>query len=272
MHLQENPTKAVPTCEEEEFGTRSASTVDFGTCSASTVDSLSFQAPPGLAAPPGLELPGAFEAPPGLGPLGNGSPMFEHQKSTVALSLADLCGPSVQAPMKPPPGLEDPWCKLTLEVAPWKKGSKASAEKRKNSESDESVQTHVDTPTRLVLAEGLLFAEVSQLKATSPMFCPTLSPATAAAAVTYANGVYANVQSNVLEQPTISLRTPLKTKLRSKADLYVPGGAAGETWQNWHMQNSFSGQSQYYSEQDGLNELLSLTGFDDCSWYAEQAW
>jgi len=255
MHLQENPTKAVPTCEEE----------DFGTCSASTVDSLSFQAPPGLAAPPGLELPGAFEAPPGLEPLG-----------TVSLSLADLCGPSVQGPMKPPPGLEDPWCKLTLEVAPWKKGSKASAEKRKNSESDESTHKNsdesVETPTRLVLAEGLLFAEVSQLKATSPMFCPTLSPATAAAAVTYANGVYANVHSNVSEQPTISLRTPLKTKLRSKADLYVPGGSVGETWQNWQMQNSFSGQSQYYAEPDGVNELISLTGFDDCSWYAEQAW
>ena len=46
-----------------------------------------------------------------------------------------------------------------------------------------------------------------------------------------------------LLMPDVTQQTPLRTKLRAKAELYVPApfvpmATMNESWQNWHVQNS----------------------------------
>jgi len=207
-------------------------------------ESLPCGPPPGLSSPPGLSW------------LGDESAESAPKRNAVALSLASLCapGPEEKSNISSPPGLEGLLAPPGLGP-PMEKGRTESDDTTAGGSSRKrSSESERDAPTFLVLAE------VSALKATSPMFCPMLSPGTAS-----------------LLMPDVAQQTPLRTKLRAKANLYVPGGigaplpfvpmaAVEESWQNWYAQNEYSAEDEYkyYAEQDTYNESV----VDDINLYS----
>jgi len=113
-----------------------------------------------------------------------------------------------------------------------------------------------------LVGSGLVLSEVSELKATAPMFCPLLSPSTAA-----------------LLMPDVAQRTPLRTKLRAKADLYVPApfvpmAAVNDAWQNWHMENSSYDASAdgWQSGEDYIRMARDILDKDVDGWQSGEDW
>lgn len=186
--------------------------------------------------------------------------------AATPLSLAEILAPS------PPPGLgfaaEEgnhhgplPPPGLTSRFA--QKGAEAAKDGGGSCMGEEGDRAQ---PTTLVLSE------VSHLNAKSPMFCPMLSPSTVKM-----------LMPDVRKPPS----QPARTKLRAKADVYVPGGTAApmaagnnaaakpfvpmapvnESWQTWHMKDSsFDVQNEkYYSEQDTFKDMAVN---DISDWYA----
>lgn len=247
MHLQANPRKTAPTCPKSP---RSESQPE---------DSPS----PKFRPPPGLELLEPETKP-------------EKPKAT-RLSLASLFGPEEPKKIMTPPGLEKveglsppPGLSLPNSASDWLNQSLNGIESddtgtggQRSDDSGQSDGEQAPGPT-IVLA----LAERNQLKASSPMFQPMLSPGTASA---------------------LMQRTPLRTKLQSKAGVFVPGAATAgaalpyvpmaavnESWQKWHMRNSMHGDGseyygqddyEYYSEQEGVSSYESMTDF-----YSEPEW
>lgn len=199
-----------------------------------------------------------IRAPPGLELLENEPAKIPTEKKPCKLSLVDLCGPTEDTqPLASPPGLEDvappPGLEFMKNMSNAEKGMESddtlstTGSGRQLSENEESASDG-EKPAKQTLCLGsLVLAERNELKASAKMFTPMLSatgPATD------------EIQ-----------RTPLRTKLRTRADLFVPTQAAPtqsnngypflpssavkETWQKWHMRNAmFGGQMDGVSSYD----------------------
>lgn len=217
--------------------------------------------------------------PPGLWLSENASAAPVKKAAAMQLSLADMFAPVEQQIIQPPPGLELPGSKLeAIEPPPGlslpEKGAESdtsigslSSAGQQLSENDDSGPSDGEEKPGLKLV--LALATRNTLKANSPMFCPVLSPGTAS-----------------LLMPDVTQRTPLRTKLRSKADVYVPGAgplpfvpmaAVNESWQKWRTQNpmyeyyaeadgSYDASAEYYEEQDCTSSYENAADF-----YSEQA-
>lgn len=275
MHSQASPTAAEPTCPQIS-------------CSHEQSD-----------------LTISFRPPPGLEEVETESQLTSKKSATVALSLSDLCAQSeLGPPGGPPPGLPVRIDKCQETGAMWLDGGLAQKEamqpppglllpskqgihrdvaggarQRCDSEEDPDQEPEPE-PTKLVLADMAL-QEVSQLKADSPMFCPLLTPSTAA----------------MLLPPADLQRTSLRTKLSSKCNAFMPSAAAAttgsdgtqafvpmpavdESWQSWQTCNSLYGcqsdgissydtNAEYYSS--GLDGTVSYDDADAkaCKYYEQ---
>jgi len=233
-----------------------------------------------VPSPPEKDMP--IPPPPGLW-LSAKAPTDPVKKAGAKkLTLADMLAPVEPKVIKPPPGLELSGSKLEavepppgLSLPAVEKGAESdttvgslSSTGLQLSESDDSEPSDGEEKPgfKLVLA----LATRNKLKADSPMFCPVLSHETAS-----------------LIMPDVAERTPLRTKLRSKANSYVPSAgslpfmpmaAVNESWQSWQTQNSMC---EYYAESDGSHDAGPEYYEDrDCTssyesaadFYAEQEW
>jgi len=200
--------------------------------------------------------------PPGLWLSENASAAPVKKAAAMQLSLADMFAPvAIEPPpglaIEPPPGLSLPEKGAESDTSI---GSLSSAGQQLSENDDSGPSDGEELPgLKLVLA----LATRNTLKANSPMFTPVLAPGAAS-----------------LLMPGVAQRTPLRTKLRSKADVYVPGAgplpfmpmaAVNESWQKWHTQNSMY---EYYAEPDGSYDASAeYYEEQDCtSWPAEQEW
>jgi len=154
------------------------------------------------------------------------------------------------AGLAPPPGLSESEDSTTV-------GGASDAD---TSDSDDMPSPKICLAT--LVGGGLVLSEVSELKATAPLFCPLLSPSTAA-----------------LLMPDVAQRTPLRTKLRAKAELYVPApfvpmAAVNEPWQNWHMQNSLCDPSSegWQSGEEYIRMAKDILDKDVGGWQSGEDW
>jgi hypothetical protein len=265
MHLQASPGMTAPPCSQSSYFDSPATWLDAATPSPPEKDKP-------MRPPPGLWLSENVPAAP------------VKKAGAMQLSLADMFATVEQQIIQPPPGLE-----LSLNVTTSKleaiepppglslpeKGAESdtsvgslSSAGQQLSENDDSGPSDGEEKPGLKLV--LALATRNTLKANSPMFCPVLSPGTAS-----------------LLMPDVAQRTPLRTKLRSKADVYVPGAgplpfmpmaAVNESWQKWHTQNSmyeyyaepdgsYDASAEYYEEQDCTSSYENAADF-----YPEQEW
>lgn len=229
-----------------------------------------------LSAPPGSVTPWKPRA-------------TQKKDGAVRLSLSELCGSEEKNAILPPPGLsldsvDKPMVLDGKVIAPPPGLSLLSEEQGiesddtsaggpSSSETEDSGQSDGEQSS-----PGLVLAEVSQLRTESPLFQPLLTPG--AAAILF---------------PHAAAGKPLRTKLRSKANVYVPAADAAEAaldtgalpfvpmasvneaWQTWQMQNSmygeldgyssYDGNAGYFSKHDGISSYESMTDF-----YPEQEW
>lgn len=192
-----------------------------------------------------------FRAPPGLEPPEPEPASLWKTGGAKAkkqpLSLAALCAHPVDTTsIDPPPGL-DLWGLSGLEKTEflWAPPDRLVPTPEKGAESDTTVgsaggwrtsEADDSCPSDPEFCPGLVLAEVSQLKATSPMFHPLLSQSDAAL---------------LLNDAIAPQRTPLRTKLRSKAqgfvpsagvDCFVPTATANESWQTSWQNESCSNE------------------------------
>jgi len=206
---------------------------------------------PSLRGPPGLSLE----------PEDN-EPMARAEKpAPTKLSLADLCR---EEPIRAPPGFdegeimtlsydgekvlfENTGCKVSpllsaleappgLPPPPTKKGFKKGIESE-----DTSVGGDSDHEPNQPISLEMMLTDVSHLKSDAPLFVPKLSSELA----------------TMLPDISSTQRTPLRTGLRSKAELYVPSSSAlpfvpmsavEDAWENWHLQNSPYGCNAEYAD------------------------
>lgn len=167
--------------------------------------------PPGLVTEPSPALSAQEELDKLVHLAGNNKEMLASLEK-VAKCLPKRLPLAEKGPVLPPPGLEHlqsqdkpdarPPLGLSLAKCIGTDSDETSAGSGAASHSSDS-DVELPLPARSV---GLVLADVSQLKATAPMFRPMLSPNTA----------------SVL--PSVEKRTPLRAKLRSKADAFVPAG------------------------------------------------
>jgi len=220
-------------------------------------------------APPGLELEENEPAKVELAPM--------KKAGATRLSLADMmCGPmkkNMNKMVKPPPGLELFSADQGLEPPPGLSLSGTESDDTTRAGSNETDESEEEC--------GLVVVERNELKANAPMFNPMLTPSTAA-----------------LLMPDVAQaaqRTPLRTKLCSKASVYTPQAAQGplpfvpmaaveESWQKWYAKSSmYGGHADYYSEQDGAtsydanaeyySEHDLISSYDGAAnFYEEQEW
>jgi hypothetical protein len=204
----------------------------------------------------------SFPVPPGFELLENEPAFIPTENKPCKLSLMDLCGPAADVePLGCPPGLED-----VLPPPGLEKGIESddtdttTGSDGRLSEAEDSGQSDSEKPEKQTLCLGsLVLAERSELKASAKMFTPLLS-ATAAA---------------TLAEET--QRTSFRTKLRTKADLFVPPQAAPtqtntiypflpssavkDMWQKWYMHNEmYGGTSEWNSEMDGVSSYDTSVG------------
>merc|ERR1719311_939947 len=192
------------------------------------------------------------------------------QKS-VTLSLSDLVALQDSPTFRPPPGLSlvepadqlkvvepppgllpctDEKCEPPPGLFPFtdEKGIDSDDTSAGGLENEDSVESSEQSDGEQS-SGGLVLAEVSQLKADSTMFRPRLSPGAAKEALSL----------SILVPESVD-KKPLRTKLRSKATLFVPSAAAStyvppaaaavsatctlpyvpmatvnKCWQQWHM-------------------------------------
>jgi len=162
-----------------------------------------------LSAPPGSVTPWKPRA-------------TQKKDGAVRLSLSELCGSEEKNAILPPPGLsldavDKPMVLDGKVIAPPPGLSLLSEEQGiesddtsaggpSSSETEDSGQSDGEQSS-----PGLVLAEVSQLRTESPLFQPLLTPG--AAAILF---------------PHAAAGKPLRTKLRSKANVYVPAADAAE--------------------------------------------
>jgi len=221
-------------------------------------DGAPFRAPPGLALAEDEPLSIVLKES-GLELVEDAVMPSKKKPGARTLSLADLCSaPADSGKVEPPPGLEF--------LASFGKGPKPPPGLEKGVKSDDSTAEGDDSgQSDGEGSGGLVLMEVSELKASSPMFRPMFSGSDAAN----------------LPLPNDAQRTPLRTKLSSKANLYqpstqspgqgqcqypfVPMSAVNESWQKWHMRNSlYAGQADFYSEQDSYDNSAEYYSDHDC--------
>lgn len=218
----------------------------------------------------GMAPPSPFEAP-ALLP----KPMDETQQRS----------PENQA-FRPPPGLEilvvaDNQAEKLFPPGLFLGGKKSAESDFVNVDSNnyEEIGCVDDDGGHPTTSIGLVLADVSHLKASSPIFCPIFSSTTAAQLM-----------------PDLAQKKPARTKLRSKADAYVPahtpmphareclpfipraslegradmnseqdGVSSDASTADYHFQDN--GIADFYYQQDGM---ASYGGTDD--FYSEQEW
>jgi len=225
-----------------------------------------------------------FRAPPGLELLENEPAKIPTEKKPCKLSLMDLCAPAEDTPtLASPPGLEDVAPPPGLEFM-----KMSNAEK--DMESDDTCATtgsgrrlfdYEDSGSdgekqgkQTLCLGSLVLAERNELKASAKMFTPMLSAAGASPA------------SDEIQ------RTPLRTKLRTRADLFVPvqatpsqsnnvypflpASAVKETWQKWHLRNAMMGVDGVSSYDTSIGSYSENTvdwtsSYEDMGeWYSEK--
>jgi len=244
---------------------------------------------PALRAPPGLSLE----------PEDNEPEAPAAKPGAMKLSLADLCGGAAKTgspKIRPPPGFDDILNGEVISLRfndgevsfdtgsdqvveappglpspPMKKGFnfdfKTGIESEETSAGSES-DPETGSEGNKTISLDMMLTDVSQLKASAPLFTPKLSPETAAM---------------LPAVPQATTRTPLRTSLRSlkTADAYVPSASAlpfvpmaavENAWENWHMQNSTSSydcQAEYAN--DSTAEWENDYGYS-ADYYPEQEW
>jgi len=219
-----------------------------------------------------VSLSGEVRAPPGLEKsISDSETPVKIKAPALKLSLDALC---IDAPRIPdektnflPPGPFDFRKLAGLAPPPGLSESDDSttdggpvASDADTSDSDEMPSPKICLAS--LVGNGLVLSEVSELKATAPMFCPLLSPSTAD-----------------LLMPDVAQRTPVRTKLRAKAELYVPApfvpmAAMNEPWQNWHLQNSSYDPSAdgWQSGEDYIRMAKDILDKDADGWQSGEAW
>jgi len=214
-----------------------------------------------------LDLKPAIRAPPGLS--------LEPEAGKTSLSLMALCGGPGE-PLCPPPGLEKMDAPPGLPPPAPRKGSDSGSDNEQQPlcldlmlTDEKTVDSGSDNEQQPLCLDLMLTDEKAVLKASSPLFIPTLTPAVAA---------------GLKPLPDKAQRTPLRTKLCAKAGLYVPSAANAnfqalpfvpmaaveESWQNWHMQNS-SYRRHAELANDSVTDWQS-NAHGDGQYYPQQAW
>jgi len=170
------------------------------------------------------------ELPPGLSGGSVDKPLKSKKKQQVSL-------------MTGPPGLSLPSPRENgIESDDTSAGQRSSSPDQSNSSDGES------PPERVLPSICLVLAERNRLKANAPMFTPVLAPSTAA-----------------MLMPEPVQRTPLRTALRAKADMFMP------TSSNWYDAGNYAEQEGYYAEQEDITSS-SFSQSYGMSYDAEKPW